>query len=160
VIASSADNGYVRDMVMKYADMVTRIAFQNTGNQADAEDAAQEVFLKLMRQPVFADETHAKAWLIRVTVNQCRDLKKSFWHRRTEPLSGTLSVPEDEPRDVLAEVRKLPANYRDAIYLYYYEGYTVPEIAELLGRKENTVGSWLTRARKRLKDILTEGDGG
>jgi len=154
---SLVHDDFIQNMVMQYADMVMRIAFQNTGNQADAEDVAQEVFLKLMRRPALNDEAHAKAWLIRVTVNQCRDLKKSFWQRQTVPLSGQWREPQPEAREVFAELAKLPRDYRNVIYLYYYEDYTVPEIAKILGRKENTVSSWLTRARKRLKQILEEG---
>ena len=155
---SPVDSDFIQNAVSKYLDMVLRIAYQNTRNQADAEDVAQEVFIKLMKQPQFNDEGHMKAWLIRVTVNQCKDLKKSFWHRNTVAISEDRSVSENAYEEVWSELRKLPKDQRNVIYLYYYEEYTVPEIAEILGRKVNTVSSWLTRGRKKLKQILEEGD--
>lgn len=155
---SPVDSDFIQNAVSKYLDTVLRIAYQNTQNQADAEDVAQEVFIKLMKQPRFNDEGHMKAWLIRVTVNQCKDLKKSFWHRNTIAISDDRQAAEEPAQEVWAEIWKLPKDYRNVIYLYYYEGYTVPEIAEILGRNVNTVSSWLTRARKSLKKILAEGD--
>lgn len=155
---SPVDSDFIQNAVSKYLDTVLRIAYQNTQNQTDAEDVAQEVFIKLMKQPRFNDEGHMKAWLIRVTVNQCKDLKKSFWHRNTIAISDDRQAAEEPAQEVWAEIWKLPKDYRNVIYLYYYEGYTVPEIAEILGRNVNTVSSWLTRARKSLKKILAEGD--
>lgn len=155
---SPVDSDFIQNAVSKYLDTVLRIAYQNTQNQADAEDVAQEVFIKLMKQPKFNDEGHLKAWLIRVTVNQCKDLKKSFWHRNTVAISDDRQAPEAPDQEVWHELWKLPKDHRNVIYLYYYEEYTVPEIAEILGRKVNTVSSWLTRGRKRLKQILEEGD--
>lgn len=157
---SSVDNDFIQDAIAKYADMLIRIAYQNTQNQADAEDVAQEVFIKLMQQPAFQDEGHMKAWLIRVTVNQCKDLKKSFWNRHTVALSEEQWPPfEQDRQDLFDDLWKLPKDYRNVIYLHYYEGYTVPEIARILGKNENTVGSWMTRARKQLRHILGGGGG-
>ena len=155
---SPVDSDFIQNAVSKYLDMVLRIAYQNTQNYSDAEDVAQEVFIKLMKQQQFNDEGHMKAWLIRVTVNQCKDLKKSFWHRNTVAISEDLRSPDDTAKDIWAELRKLPKDQRNVIYLYYYEEYTVPEIAQIIGRKVNTVSSWLTRGRKRLKQILEKGD--
>ena len=155
---SFVDNEFIQNAIGKYSDMVIRIAYQNTQNQADAEDVAQEVFIKLIRQPAFNDDGHMKAWLIRVTINQCRDLKKSFWHRNTVSLSEEWQPFSEEQREVFIDLWKLPKNYRNVIYLYYYEEYTVPEIAQILNKKENTVGSWLQRARKQLKHLLSEGE--
>lgn len=155
VEVSPAGGERVRDSVERYADMVVRLAFQHTGNQADAEDIAQEVFLKLMRRPAFRDETHRKAWLIRVTVNQSRDLKKTVWHSRVGALPEDVPCPA-ESRETLLALRTLPEPYRDVLYLYYYEEYTVPEIARLLRKNPNTVRSWLGRARDKMKTMLEE----
>lgn len=152
-----AENETIEQIVESYSDMILRIAFQNLKNQADAEDVAQEVFLKLLKAPVLYDEVHRKAWIIRVTINQCKDLKKSFWHRKTEALTEEWQPFTSEEQGLLDELWRLPEHYRTVVYLYYYEGYTVPEIAKILEKNENTVSSWLGRARKKLKHILEEG---
>lgn len=144
-------------VVETYSDMIIRIAYHNLRNQADAEDVAQEVFLKLMREEEFEDEGHRKAWLIRVTINLCKDVNKQAWNRKTEGLNETWEPFSNEQQRVLEELWELPKNYRNVVYLYYYEELTVPEIAKILKKKENTVSSWLTRARKKLKTILLEG---
>lgn len=136
--------------------MVVRIAYQNLKNQADDEDVTQEVFIKLLKQPDFNDEEHLKAWLIRVTINQCKDLRKSAWFRKRQPLDEQWKPRGEKQLGILDEIWKLPKDDRNVIYLYYYENYTVPEIARILGKNENTISSRLTRARKKLKTILAE----
>ena len=143
-------------MVEKYSDMVVRIAYQNLKNQADDEDVTQEVFIKLLKQPDFNDEEHLKAWLIRVTINQCKDLRKSAWFRKRQPLDEQWKPRGEKQLGILDEIWKLPKDDRNVIYLYYYENYTVPEIARILGKNENTISSRLTRALKKLKTILAE----
>lgn len=150
------DNDFIQNAVEQYSDMVIRIAYQNLKNQADAEDVTQEVFIKLLKQPKFNDEDHLKAWLIRVTVNLCKDLRKSAWFRKRQPLDEKWQPHSEKQLGILTEIWKLPKNYRNVIYLYYYENYTVPEIARILGENENTISSRLTRARKKLKLILIE----
>lgn len=144
-------------VVETYSDMIIRIAYHNLRNQADAEDVAQEVFLKLMREEEFEDEGHRKAWLIRVTINLCKDMNKQAWNLKTEGFKEAWEPFSKEQQRVLEELWELPKNYRNVVYLYYYEELTVSEIAKILKRKENTVSSWLTRARKKLKTILMEG---
>jgi RNA polymerase sigma-70 factor (ECF subfamily) len=146
----------IQEVVLTYSDMLIRIAYQHTGSLSDAEDIAQEAFVRLLRMPLFSQEEHQKAWLIRVTVNLCKDLKKSFWHRKTVPLSETMRTEEPADLSLFDELRRLPGQYRDTLYLYYYEGYSVPQIAKLLDTPENTVSSWLTRGRKKLKTLLEE----
>jgi len=155
---SSAGNDLRQTAVERYADMVVRIAYHNLKNQSDAEDIAQEVFIKLLKQPGFNDDGHLKAWLIRVTVNQCRDFKKSFWQRNARPLLDEWPVFDQQQQHVLEELWKLPPDHRNVIYLHFYEGYTLAEIAKMLGKNKNTVGSWFARAKKKLKNLLTEGD--
>ena len=155
------DVPFLEQAVERYADMILRIAYQNLKNQADAEDVAQQVFLKLIGQPTadFHEEEHLKAWLIRVTVNLCKDHWKSAWRRRTVPLPEPEEVwqPPDAPRqEVLEQLWLLPQNYRNVLYLYSFEGYSLPEIGRLLDKKENTVRSQLTRGRRRLRDLLRE----
>ena len=113
-------------------DRVYRLALSYTKSVPDAEDVCQTVFLKLLQQPTRPPEAE-KAWLIRVTVNQCRDLLKSSWRRRTAPLEEAVycSVPED--RELFQAVMALPPKVRVVIHLHYYEGYTAREIGSQLG---------------------------
>ncbi len=147
-------------VVRLYADMIYRIALQNVKNEADAEDIFQEVCMTLLTKdaPLF-DDVHLKYWLIRVTINKCRNFKKSIWQQKTEAIDDTLlsDAGNDESR-VLELIYSLPQKYRNVVYLYYCEEYTVPEIAEILRENKHTVNSRLQRARKRLRKILEEGD--
>jgi RNA polymerase sigma-70 factor (ECF subfamily) len=118
----------------------------------------QEVFLKyLLHDRPFESVAHEKAWLIRVAINACRDVIKSFFRRNVTSFEELTSEPfylrEDES-EVLGAVLALPEKYRDVVYLHYYEGCSAVEIAKTLGKNENTVYTWLDRARKRLKKTL------
>ena len=149
---------FIQNVVEEYSDMVLRIAYQNLKIKSDAEDVVQNVFIKLIKEPNFKDKSHMKAWLIRVTINECKDFNKMAWYKKTESLSDELMIPfTKEEQGVLDEVFKLSKNYRNVIYLYYFEGYSIKEIASILNKKENTISSQLTRARKVLKNILVEG---
>ena len=141
----------------QFTDTVYRVALHNTVNSSDAEDVVQEVFIKLLESnKAFSDGEHLKAWLIRVTVNLCRDkLRKSNRETLVEN-AFALKTGEEKP-DVIEAVKSLPENYRNTIYLHYYEGYTAKEIGKILDAKENTVLSWLSRGREALRKEL---DGG
>lgn len=145
-------------VLRKYADMIFRIAYQNTGNVSDAEDIMQDVALTLLvkNAPVF-DQEHIKPWLIRVTLNKCKNLNQSAYKRKTEPLEEYIYLEAPENKGVLQEIMKLPKNYRNAVYLFYYEGYNLDEIGKIMGKKPATIGSWLYRARKKLKEIIMDG---
>lgn len=146
-------------IIREYADMIYRIALQNLKNTADAEDIFQDVCLTLLtkKAPLF-DDVHIKNWLIRVTINKCKNFSKSLWQNKTEPLDLSRENPEATSDSIPELVYSLPKKYRNIVYLYYYEEYTVPEIAEILGENKNTINSRLQRARKKLKEILEEGD--
>ena len=149
-------------LARRHAPAVYRLAYARTGSRADAEDVMQEVFLRLVKAgPDFDSEEHAKAWLLRVASNCANDLFRLPWRRREEPLDENLSAPErPEEGSVTQAVLSLPARYRIPIHLYYYEGYSVAEIARTLGRSEGTVKSRLFRARDLLRNQLREEDGG
>lgn len=156
-----ADNELFRMRVAEYSSTVLRVAFSRLQNYADAEDVTQEVFASLyLYEKDFESEEHLKAWLIKVAINKCSDLKRSFWHRKTEPLSEcALSIPfEEKDESVLQELKKLTPAYRDVIYLYYYEGYRIEEIASITQSNINTVSSRLKRARKKLGLLLTQAE--
>lgn len=141
-----------------HGDAIFRVAFHALGNRADAEDVSQTVLLKLYQtDKSFAGDDHAKHWLIRVTVNECRKLLRTPWRKRILPLEdydGPSPVPEDHS-DVLAAVMALEPKYRLCVYLYYYEGYAVREVARALDAKESTVQTRLARAREQLKQTLS-----
>ena len=149
----------IEEVVQKYSSMILQIAYQNTFNMQEAEDIVQEVFIKLMNNILkLKNEEHTKAWLIRVTINLCKDHNKSFWHKNVSNLKEDYKYFDEEDSDLLADISKLKPMYRNIVYLYYYQGYKINEISEILNMNQNTVSSSLTRARAELKDILTEGD--
>lgn len=145
-------------IVETYSDMVRRICLYHLKNISDTEDICQSVFLKYMLyEGEFKDLEHEKAWLIRVTINACKDYFKSLSRHKTSPLELISQEPsslEAEQSEVLEAVLSLPSKYKDVIYLYYYEGYLAGEIAKLIKSKENTVYSLLSRGRNILKKKL------
>ena len=142
--------------VEKYSDTVYRAAVHHCSSSADAEDVVQDVFEKLLRyRGGFSSEEHLKAWLLRVAINRCHDLTRAS-RRSARLLDETMPAPAAADGSVLEAVRALPEQYRNAIYLHYYEGYTAAEIGRMLGAPTNTVLSWLHRARALLHTMLEE----
>ena len=135
-----------------------RLCLIHLKNDADTEDIFQTVFLKYaLSSAAFESDEHEKAWLIRVTINACKDLLKSLFHRRTVPLDEILEQPtemREDHKEVLEAVLSLPQKYREVVYLHYYEGYTAPEVGKILGKKANTVYTLLTRSRQLLRKKL------
>ena len=147
--------------VRTYADMVYRLACLNTNNKETAEDVFQTVFLKLVsHQESIISEEHLKAWLIRVTINQCKSVATTAWNRKRASYEDAMLMEEPEEQedfsDVYEAVRELPDKYRDVIHLFYYEQLTVKDIAGILDTKEATVKTWLSRGRKLLGGKLKE----
>ena len=141
----------------KYGDVILRCAYACTGCFSEAEDITQDVFLSMHAEsPIFSDDEHMKAWLLKVTINKCKNLKKSFRFSRTQSidekieseLSCEFTGEENEIREILF---RLPEKYSTVLYLYYYEGYNIREIAQMMSKNENTVSSLLQRGRKKLK---------
>lgn len=118
--------------IEKYSNMVRRLCMIHLKSYADTEDIFQTVFLKyILSSVVFESEEHERAWFIRVTMNACKDLLKSFFHNRIISLDEILEKPaeiQEDYREVLEAVMSLPQKYRDVVYLHYYEGYTAKEI--------------------------------
>lgn len=147
-------------IVKMYSDSVYRIALSYAPRE-DAEDVLQNTFLKLYTQTKpFADEEHIRRWLIRVAVNECRNLAASFWRRNIvyqepEPVADFTT---SESEQLFAAFTKLPPKCRIVLHLFYYEDYTTKEIAALLRIPDATVRSRLSRARKLLKQQLLKED--
>ena len=144
--------------VDEYADMVRRLCMLHLKNYADTEDIFQTVFLKYALSSIeFENKEHEKAWLIRVTINACKDLLKRFFRRNTVSIHQLIEQPAPQDQDytdVLEAVLSLPKKYKDAVYLYYYEGYTAPQISKILGKNVNTIYTLLNRSKKILKAQL------
>lgn len=156
------------EYVRLYADSMLRIAASYCKDRSDAEDMVQESFLRLYETDTeFTDEEHVKRWLIRVTVNVCKNHLSSAWRRKMQPMGFeelTLTMnhttdsawfPDDSEASALFKaVVSLPEKYRSIVHLYYYESYSVKEIAQILQKKETTIQTRLMRARKMLKQSL------
>lgn len=145
-------------LYQKLLPSVYRVAYTYMKNRYDSEDAAQEAFIRLARcGRSFTDERQVKAWLIVTVSNICKDMLRRR-HRQDLNVDDypELPAPEREHDELLAALLELPDKFKTAIYLYYYEGYTVKEIARAMKQTEGTVKSWLFRARKLLKRRLEE----
>ena len=139
---------WTAEALEKYADMVYRLAYAQTRNRTDAHDIFQEVFIRLVKKgPGFESDEHMKAWLIRVTINRCRDLQRAGSVREYTPLEDLLhhpGQPDDgwqEGQPVLRAVLALPEKYRTVLCLYYIEGYTSEEIGKILSISPWSAGS-------------------
>lgn len=142
-----------------YLDTVFRVAFNYIKSAADADDVTQDVFLKLLREKKsFQSDDHVKNWLIRVTINECKNLVRSRWWRTEsiEDYAATLGFENSSQSDLFYAVMDLPKKYRLPIYLHYYEEYTTEEIGQILKMPKNTVCVQLKRGRELLKKNLTE----
>lgn len=144
----------------RYRDMIFRLAFHYCRNPHDADDIVQTVLLKLLsckKQP--EGEEHLKRWLLRVTCNECKRLLVAPWRCRRSSLEDyaeTLYAGDPRDGDLFLAVMELPKAYRAVTCLYYYEGYSVNEIAQITGSNPSTVRTRMLRARKLLKDKLKE----
>lgn len=148
----------VNRAIERYSDTIRRLCMIYLKNYADTEDIFQTVFLKYVLSSVlFESEEHEKAWFIRVTINACKDLLKSFFRSRTISLDQVTEQTADLPpdhRDVWDAVCSLPQKYRDVVYLHYFEEYTAPQISHILGKNVNTIYTLLTRSKKMLREKL------
>ena len=143
----------------KYKNAVYRMAFAYCKNKADAEDIMQETFIKLFTADIrFEDSDKEKSWLLKVTVNKCKDMFRSLRYKYSltaiplEEASLVYETPEES--EVYHAVMSLPTKYRLVIHLYYYEDYSVKEISRITGNNESAVQTQLYRARRKLKNIL------
>ena len=153
------DSEKMAEIYDKYSNAVYRMAFAYCKNKADAEDIMQEVFIKRFSiDIVFDEETKEKSWLLKVTVNKCRDMFRSLRYKYSltsiplEEASLVYETPEES--EVYRAVMSLPQKYRTVIHLFYYEEYSIKEISAITGSSETAVQTQLFRARKKLKEIL------
>ena len=141
-----------------YADPVLRICLSYSLTREDAQDICQDIFLKLLEgRRQFRDGEHEKAFILRAAVNACKDQLKSARHRRVVPILEAEAVPvrpEEEAGGLLEAVRALPRHYGAAVYLFYYEGYSLDEVASLCGCTPACARKRLSRGRKLLAKRL------
>lgn len=154
-MCSLGTDEYICRIVDQYSRMLQKLALTRLP-PADAEDVVQEVFLKLMTaRPHFRDGGHEKAWLIRTTLNRASDIRKAA-ERGNLPLEEDIPSREEELPQLLSAVQALPDKYSAVIHLFYYEGYSIKEISEMLRLPGSTVGTRLSRGRDKLKELLKE----
>ena len=147
----------ITEIYNRHVDTVYRVCYSFMKNQTETEDMVQETFLKLLRSgKMFESEQHEKAWLIVTASNLCKDSLKKWW-RKSEDIDDpglALHHPPFEINEVLSAILELPADYKAAVYMHYYEGYSAAEIARLCRCPQTTIRSRLMRARKMLKNKL------
>lgn len=147
-------------LMEKYKDHLFAVAFNICKNAADADDVVQDTFLQYhIADKQFENEQHIRAWLIRVTINKAKNINMSFWRRAGIPLEDymeTLTFETPEAEDLFEEVMKLPEKYRIVMHLFYYEDYSIREIAQIINVTESNVKVRLTRGRRLLRNVLKE----
>lgn len=151
---------HIERVLAEHSQSIFTLCFTYTHNIHDAEDIAQETFAAFIRHGKFESAEHEKAWLIRVAVNKCKNHLKSGWIKYTAPLEDAEDTADEpyEYNELLEAVKALPEKYRLPIHLFYYEGYSIKEIAKITEKKEATIGTLLSRGRQLLKEKLTGGN--
>jgi len=145
------------EFVEKYSSLVYKLALTRTRDLTSADDVFQDVFFRYFKKrPSFLSDEHEKAWIIRVTINCSKSMLGSLWKKRIVPLDESLAVDQPDVQEVYDVVMQLPLKYRTVIFLHYYEGFTISNIAKVTKAKENTVKSHLFRARSLLKERLVD----
>lgn len=145
----------LKQAVSLYSTLLVKIAFTYLKSMQDAEDVVQDVFLiYLTKKKEFVSEEHRRNWLVRCTINKCKDLLKSTWFRKWIPIPEEVEYLEPQESDTIQLVWQLEPKYRIPIYLYYCEGYSLREIAEIMDKKVATVGTLLSRGREKLKKMI------
>lgn len=147
-------------LIARYHQRLYAVAFNVCKDREDAEEAAQDAFIGYhLSNKEFDSEEHIRAWLIRVTVNKAKNAAKSFWRRNRTTLEdqmAQLAFESEEASQVFEAVMQLPDKYRLVIHLFYYEDYSVREIAKILKLSEQAVKKRLSRAREMLRESLKE----
>ncbi len=161
-IAVYGTEGYIQYVLDTYSQTIIRLCYTYVRNVFDAEDIAQDVLVSLLKRGKgFENTEHEKAWLLRTAINKCKNHLRSGWISRTVKLNDADSSETDEltetQSEVLEAVLSLPEKYRTVIHLFYYDGYSIKEISQIVGKKAATVGTLLARGRKLLKEMMIGG---
>lgn len=153
------DNERAEYLVRQYSDTILRIGYTWLGDLDDAKDICQITLINLLKDGRrFINPTEERAWVLRVAINVCKNWKKSAWSRHRARLDEALPLQAEttgpQEATLLPLVQKLPEKYRRVIYMRYYEGYEVKEIAALLKQSPALVSTHLARAKTKLKTML------
>ena len=159
-------SGWFDSVYTRYADDVIRVSYFYLGDRAKAEDVCHDVFVSLFVNKPILEEGREKAWLLKVALNRCRDIWRSAWLRRVvtgSPVFELIPAPDTigqhlQKAEVLQAINGLPPDFREIFILHYYQGYGISEIAQITGVAEGTISSRLSRGRKKLQNVLGEGD--
>ena len=150
----------VEMLVERYHQNLFAVAFNVCKNREDAEEVVQDAFIQYhLKRLDFQSEEHIRAWLIRVTINKAKNAARTFWRRHRTSLEETmaaLTFDDQESEQMFEAVMALPQKYRIVVHLFYYEDYSVHEMAKLLSLSESNVKTRLSRARAMLRDTLKE----
>lgn len=158
--AANAVDVAARRAVDLYSDLILRLSYTYLKSTHDAEDICQTILMKLLMRPGgFENVEHEKAWVVRATANACKDILRSGFRRRSVKLDAAaeIAAPEPEESAVLDEVMALPVGYRECVYLHYFEGYSISEIADMTNRSVDAVSKCLSRGRSKLRIMLKGG---
>ena len=164
--ASAEDlSAYYGELYELYATDVLRMCYFYLADRQKAEDVVQDVFVRLMTTNPALQPGKEKAWLLKVAMNRCRDLWRGAWLKRVVlggPTFELIPAPDEfsrigEKQEMMAAINQLPAMFKEVILLYYYQGFGIGDIAEMMDLPEGTISSRLSRARKKLEEVLTKG---
>lgn len=154
------DRNNIEEYFERYGDNVFALSFSYFMDASSADDCVQETFIKLLKsEKEFESEEHIRNWIMKVAINECRRVTLSSWFKKRQPLeeyAETLTFETPEESEVFMAVMKLPVKYRQVTHLFYYEGYSVKEIGNMLGISGTAVTTRLSRARRMLKEQLLE----
>lgn len=149
------DESYINYIYDTYSNTILKISYTYLKSTQLSEDILQEVLLKIIKKKIrIENKTKEKYWIIRVTINMCKDYLKSSWYRKNVELDENLSYLPKEQSEILTEILKLPEKYKTVIYLYYYEEYSIKEISKIMKSNESTIGTRLSRGKAILKNKL------
>ena len=148
----------ILELYDRHSNMVYRIALSYFRQTQDAEDAVQAVFLKLIEGRGIPESGKEKAFLTRITINYCKDILRSVWKKRVDPLTDEIVFETKENQELFDVIMGLKVKYRVVIYMHFYEGYTFSEIADFLEISTSAVSMRIHRAKKLLKNTLREDD--
>mgnify|MGYP002510774826 FL=1 len=150
----------LHELAAMYQDNLFAVAFNICQNTRDAEDVIQDTFVQYYTtKKEFDSEEHIRAWLIRVAVNKAKNVTRTFWRRNKvsiEDFTEMLAFETPKSETLFETVMQLPEKYRIVIHLYYYEDYSVGEIAKILKLSESNVKTRLMRGRAKLREVLKE----
>ncbi|MDF9825767.1 RNA polymerase sigma factor (sigma-70 family) [Breznakia sp. PF5-3] len=149
-------NEQIKRLYLQHVDMVFRICFLFLKNEADAKDGVQDIFVKLIEKDIeFTSDEHEKAWIIRVSINYCKDQLRKVWNKRKSDIPNLeefFGINNHHDQYLLSCILQLPTKYKDIIYLHYYEGYTIEEISKIQNISSSTLRSRLSKAKYILKE--------